>query len=85
LAARLVKVDAIGLCNIVAGEMAVKELIQDDANPAAIAAEISAILGDAGYSGQIRSKLSQVRSRLGKGGASINVARLIPELIGAGR
>jgi len=85
LAKRLVKVDAIGLCNIVAGEMAVKELIQDDANPAAIAAEISAILGDAGYSGQIRSKLSQVRSRLGKGGASINVAHLIPELIGTGR
>jgi lipid-A-disaccharide synthase len=40
LAKRLVKVDNIGLCNIVAGKTVVQELIQDDANPEKISAEI---------------------------------------------
>ncbi len=77
LAKRLVKVPNIGLCNIVAGETVVRELIQDEANTKNIAAEIGTILTDAGYDGTIRHKLAQVRSRLGCGGASRNVARLI--------
>lgn len=76
LAKRLVKIDHIGLCNIVAGETAVQELIQDDANGAGIAAEIEAILGNADYNRAIRQKLATVRGRLGGGGASRNVAQL---------
>lgn len=82
LAKRLVKVDAIGLCNIVAGELAVKELIQDEANPRAIAHEMGRILGDADYDAEIRSKLATVRQKLGKGGASENVAALMFKLMG---
>ena len=81
VAKRLVKVDHIGLCNIVAGETAVKELIQDEANPQRIAAEIEKILTDSAYSGQIRERLATVRARLGGGGASANVARLILNLM----
>jgi len=77
LAKRLVKVPNIGLCNIVAGETVVRELIQDEANAVNISAEIGTILSDDGYDGTIRHKLAQVRSRLGCGGASQNVARLI--------
>jgi len=77
LAKRLVKVDNIGLCNIVAGETVVRELIQAEANPAMIAEEIGHILTDAGYAGAIREKLAAIRGRLGGGGASANVARLI--------
>jgi len=77
LAKRLVKVDNIGLCNIVAGETVVRELIQAEANPAMIADEIGLILTDAGYAGAIREKLAAIRERLGGGGASANVARLI--------
>ncbi|WP_408967408.1 lipid-A-disaccharide synthase [Oryzomonas sp.] len=77
LAKRLVKVDNIGLCNIVAGETVVRELIQEEANPVMIADEIGSILTDAGYAGAIREKLAAVRGRLGGGGASANVARLI--------
>src|SRR6185369_4000581 len=68
VAKRLVKVEHIGLCNIVAGRTVVKELIQDDANPANIAAEISTILTDSSYAGQIRAKLAEIRARLGEGG-----------------
>jgi lipid-A-disaccharide synthase len=77
LAKRLVKIEHIGLCNIIAGETAVRELIQHDANPQAIAAEIEKIIGNVLYDAEIRQKLSTVRSRLKRGGASANVAQLI--------
>jgi lipid-A-disaccharide synthase len=78
----LVKVQHIGLCNIVTGETVARELIQDEASPQKITDEISRILDDEGYSSSIRQKLSAVRAQLGCGGAAANVARLIPELIG---
>jgi lipid-A-disaccharide synthase len=81
LAKRLIKVDNIGLCNIVAGEKVARELIQDDANPKMIAEEITHILTDVTYAGQIREKLANVRKRLGGGGASVNVARLTLKLM----
>ena len=76
LAKRLVKIDNIGLCNIVAGETVVKELIQNEANPCTISAEIASILTNAEYNSDIRLKLAAIRAKLGCGGASINVAKL---------
>jgi len=76
LAKRLVKIEHIGLCNIVAGETVVKELIQHDASPEGIAAEMEKILGNVMYANEIKQKLSTVRARLKRGGASANVARL---------
>jgi lipid-A-disaccharide synthase len=76
LAKRLVKVPNIGLCNIVAGETVVQELIQDDANPEMIAAEVGRLLVERPYHSAIVSKLGGVRAKLGCGGASVNVARL---------
>lgn len=81
LAKRLVKIDNIGLCNIVAGETVVRELIQEQANPDTIAAEIGALLDDTDYCNSIRNKLAEVRSKLGRGGASRNVARLVLEMM----
>ncbi|MBC7962524.1 MAG: lipid-A-disaccharide synthase, partial [Steroidobacteraceae bacterium] len=78
---RLVKIPNIGLCNIVAGETVVRELIQDEANPKNISAEIVTILSDDNYDDTIRHKLAEIRSRLGCGGASRNVARLILTLM----
>lgn len=76
LAKRLVKIPNIGLCNIVASETVVQELIQDEANAENISAEIATILTDAGYDTAIRHKLAEIRSKLGCGGASQNVAKL---------
>jgi lipid-A-disaccharide synthase len=76
LAKRLVKVPNIGLCNIVAGETVVQELIQDDANPEKIAVEVGRLLVEHPYHSAIVSKLGGVRAKLGCGGASVNVARL---------
>jgi len=82
LAKRLVKVENIGLCNIVAGGTVVQELIQDDASPEKMAAEITRLLTDDTYNQGIRERLSAIRSRLGEGGASANVARLAINMIG---
>jgi lipid-A-disaccharide synthase len=82
LAKRLVKVPNIGLCNIVAGETVVQELIQYQANPAAIAAEVGKLLTDQTYSAAIVRKLGEVREKLGRGGASSLVARLALDLCG---
>jgi len=76
LAKRLVKVDNIGLCNIVAGKTVVQELIQDDANRDKIADEIGKILADDSYKNIIKQNLAEIRAKLGAGEASRNVAQL---------
>ena len=81
VAKRLVKIEHVGLCNIVAGETIVKELLQDDASPEKIAAEIGAILGDATYEIGMRQKLATIQGKLGGGGASKNVAKLVDQLV----
>lgn len=83
MAKHLIKVPNIGLCNIVAGETVVRELIQDEANSEMIADEIFKILSDTGYGGSIREKLANIRSKLGKGGASRNMAKLTLRLMEA--
>ncbi|MBK5274997.1 MAG: lipid-A-disaccharide synthase [Desulfuromonadales bacterium] len=81
LAKHLVKIKHIGLCNIVSGKNVVKELIQHEATPEKIAAEICAILSDATYRDVMKDKLAEVRSKLGRGGASKNVAQLMQKMI----
>jgi lipid-A-disaccharide synthase len=81
VAKRLIKVDHIGLCNIVAGERVVRELVQDDAEPAWIAAEIARILTDDDYMKAMREKLLKIRGILGASGASERAARLVSDLI----
>lgn len=81
VAKRLIKVDHIGICNIVAGERVVRELVQDDAEPAWIAEEIARILTDDNYMKEMRGKLLNIRGILGASGASERVARLVSDLI----
>lgn len=81
MAKRLVKVDNIALCNIVAGETVVKELIQDQASPRTIAEEVVTILTDHDYGNGIRLQLNKIRAKLECGGASRNVAQLILSLV----
>ncbi len=81
---RLVKVDHVGICNIVAGERIVQELIQHDAEPARIAGEIERILTDPVYAATMKKKLSSVREKLGSGGGSTRVAELVLAMLAPG-
>jgi lipid-A-disaccharide synthase len=78
---RLIKVDHIGLCNIVAGERVVRELIQDEAEPGRIADEIGRILHDGTYAASMTARLKAVKDKLGSGGGSERVARLTLEML----
>jgi lipid-A-disaccharide synthase len=77
----LVQIEHVGLCNIVAGEAIVQELLQDDASPETIAAEIGMILSDAAYEHAMKVKLATIQGKLGGGGASKNIAELVDQLV----
>jgi lipid-A-disaccharide synthase len=79
----LVKTPFIGLPNIVAGTLIVRELIQHDASGKGLAAEILNILRDASYASNMRAELQTVKERLGAGGGSKNMAALALEMLGA--
>jgi lipid-A-disaccharide synthase len=79
-----IKVDHIGICNIVSGERVVPELTQYDTEPGKIADEMSRMLSDKEYAEGIRRKLQMVRSLLGDSGASRRVATLAIELLEQG-
>lgn len=81
VARRVVKIEHIGLCNIVAGRSLVKELIQEHANPEAIAAEIAMILSNETYRTTMHGELTAIREKLGGGGAALRTASLALELI----
>ncbi len=78
---RLLKIDHIGLCNIVAGERVAPELVQGAAHPRAIADELARLLAPGEYRERVRSGLGRVRAALGGAGGSENAARLLLEML----
>lgn len=77
----LVNIPFIGLPNIVAGKAIVKELIQHEADPEKLAAEVQRILSDDQYAAQMRENLSRVKQQLGQGGGSKAMAELALEML----
>ncbi len=81
IAKRMVKVDHIGLCNIVAGRRIVPELIQYDARPEKITDEIIRMLNQPDYNQSIRDELQKVRAKLSSEGEVSNLAELTIKLL----
>lgn len=77
---RLIQIDNISLVNIVAGRRIVQEFIQREATADKIAAETLRLLNDDPYRVQMRDDLAEVKQKMGDGGASHQVARLLREL-----
>jgi lipid-A-disaccharide synthase len=73
----LIKIDCIGLVNIVAGQRIVPEVIQHDVTPERLAAEASRLLRDRAAFGRMREALHKVRDSLGTPGASKRAATVI--------
>jgi lipid-A-disaccharide synthase len=78
----LVKVDHIGLANIIAGKRVVPELIQDEANAEKIANKVLNLLSDKSQLADLRSQLRDVRNKLGAPGASRKTAEIAFCLMG---
>lgn len=77
LARLLVRVDSIGLANIVAGRPFIPELIQHRATPRNLADEARRILDDVSYRDGMRAEMARVRSLLGAPGASARAAAVV--------
>jgi len=78
---RLIRVKHIGLVNLVAEETVAPELIQDQVTAEGIVQEVMGILEDPGRRAWIRSKLEEVRRRLGSPGASLRAAQIALSLL----
>jgi lipid-A-disaccharide synthase len=72
----LIRVQHIGLVNLIAGKRVVPELIQSEASPENIAAHVRRILRDPEMSQGISRELARVRELLGRPGASQRVAAI---------
>jgi lipid-A-disaccharide synthase len=81
LARLLVRVNHIGMVNIVAGERVVPELIQGDVTEDKICTETQRILTDPNLCRQMVKRLEEVRKRLGSPGAPRRVAEMALSLI----
>lgn len=82
IVSRMLKIDHIGLCNIVADKRLVPELIQQQAQPVLIADEILRFLDDSEYQQKTIDSLDIVQQRLGKINATEQVAQLTLEMLG---
>ena len=78
----LVRIQHIGLVNVVAGRKIVSELVQGDANAVRMAAEVAPLLTDPALREAKSHDLLDVRRRLGDPGASDRVARMVLDMIG---
>jgi len=77
----LVRVDHIGLVNLVARRGIVPELIQRDATPRKIAEEALRILRDPVLQQQMTESMVEVRQSLGRPGAVQHAARIVRSLL----
>jgi lipid-A-disaccharide synthase len=77
---RMIKVDNIALCNIVAGERIAPELLQNQANVETVSRYALDLLTDHnGIATEMRAKQKLIREKLGESGASEKVAQLVLE------
>ncbi len=82
---KLIRVDHIGMANLLAGERLFPELIQDDFTPARLAEEMVTLLTQPERLGFLKQGLIRIISRLGGPGASRRAAQVAMELLAAGR
>jgi lipid-A-disaccharide synthase len=80
----LARVEMYAMVNLIAGERIVRELIQDDCTPSAVAGEALRLLTDAPYRGAMIEGLAEVRRRLGGPGASERAAEAVLDVIHSG-
>ena len=78
---QLIKLDRIGMVNILLDEMVVPELIQNDANSENIFNAASKVLSDNQVYEKMRLKLGIVKEKLGGDGASKKAASSILEIL----
>ncbi len=77
----VIKIDHIGLCNIIAGETVAKELVQHKATPESISIEILQLISNDIYRQKRLNQLKKIREILGFKQNSEEVARLAMKIL----
>lgn len=77
LGSLLVKLEFIGLVNILAGEEVVEELIQADAEPQAVERSLTRFLDDPVYRKHVQGGLATTAAKLGGPGAHERAAEAV--------
>jgi lipid-A-disaccharide synthase len=77
IARHLVKLDMIGLANLVMGDNVIPELVQQEVTPRTMATEIERYMKDDAYRSSVVDELRTIPQRLGGGGASEQAAEII--------
>jgi lipid-A-disaccharide synthase len=83
VARRLIRVEHVGMANLLAGERVFPELIQDDFTPEHLAREVLKLIKDPERMIAVRRGLATVIRRLGGPGASARAAQVALELMEA--
>jgi lipid-A-disaccharide synthase len=78
---KLIKLDTIGMANIISGEKIVPELIQSHADEQNIYSECKKILSDNMLYSSIKNRLSLIKEKLGQQGASRKAAQIIYQVL----
>ena len=78
---KMLKIDYIGLCNILADKCIAPEFIQYDATPEKISTQIVKILSDTAVRNDMVNELSNVEPMLGGEGGIDNIANLTIEML----
>jgi len=73
---RVIRVEHIGLVNLIAGKRLAPELVQEEATGPRLAAEIRAILASRENRDTIRTELAAIRHKLGEPGAARRAAAI---------
>jgi len=81
----VIRVEHLGMINVLAGREVVREFIQADCTPERLAAETARLLDDAAYRQTQVESLAQVVSTLGPGGAARRTAEAILPWLQIGR
>jgi len=80
----LIKVDHIGMANLLAEEGLFPELIQEDCTPERLAQEVLLLIRNPNRLARMRQGLARIAGKLGAPGASERAAQVAMELLGRG-
>ena len=83
LAKLLVKIEFIGLVNIIAGERVVEELVQSDASPDKVAGQLRNLIESPARAAKLQERLADVAAMLGEPGVEKRAAARVAEWLNA--
>ena len=83
LAKLLVKIEFIGLVNIIAGERVVEELVQSDASPEKVAGQLKRLIESPELASKMQERLAGVAAMLGEPGVEKRAAARVADWLKA--